>query len=62
MPRPLPPEQLEHGLQRIVPAGTTASSERDPWNEGGPRSDLAHHFATLTHVNANLGRPLASIP
>lgn len=31
------------------------------WNEGGPRSDLAHHFATLTQLNANQRRPTASI-
>ena len=26
------------------------------------RADLAHHFATLTSVHANLGRPTAPIP
>ena len=50
------------GLQRFVPAGTTASSERDPTDDGGPTPDLAHHIAPLTSVNANLGRSNAPIP
>ena len=61
-PHPLPPERRGHARQRLAPAGTTAASAREPRNDGGPRPDLAHPVATLTHVNADPGRPTAPTP
>jgi hypothetical protein len=48
-PRPPPSEKRGLGLQRFVPAGTTASSERDPCYDGG--------FEPTSHTTSRRSRP-----
>lgn len=47
---PLPPDRRGSALQRFVPAGTTATSERAPWHGGG-------HYSPTPHTTSRRSRP-----